>query len=61
MAIGGYSINGYLWLFHYKPLVVIDGYYMLYYEYWRLFYRTDICFRQKKIKYSAGKKFQDII
>jgi hypothetical protein len=38
IAIGAYSINGYLWLFHYKPLVAIDGYYMLYYDYWRLFY-----------------------
>jgi hypothetical protein len=31
MAIGGYSINGYCWLFYYSPLViillvVIDGY-----------------------------------
>jgi hypothetical protein len=31
MAIDGYFINGYWWLFHYKPLmvvllVVIDGY-----------------------------------
>jgi len=31
VAIGGYFINGYWWLFHYKPLVVIlvlniDGY-----------------------------------
>jgi len=26
MAISGYFINGYLWLFHYKPLVAIDGY-----------------------------------
>jgi hypothetical protein len=26
MVIGGYFINGYWWLFHCKPLVVIDGY-----------------------------------
>jgi hypothetical protein len=24
-----YSINGYWWLFHYKPLVGIDGYWSL--------------------------------
>jgi hypothetical protein len=33
MAIGGYSINGYWWLFYCKPLVVIslvviDGYFI---------------------------------
>jgi hypothetical protein len=33
MAIGGYSINGYWWLFRCKPLVVIllvviDGYFV---------------------------------
>jgi hypothetical protein len=33
MAIGGYSINGYWWLFRYKPLgvillVVSDGYFI---------------------------------
>jgi hypothetical protein len=33
VAIGGYFINDYLWLFHYKPLVVIllvviDGYFI---------------------------------
>ncbi len=26
MAIGGYSINDFWWLFRCKPLVVIDGY-----------------------------------
>ncbi len=26
MTIGGYSINGYCWLFHCQPLVAIDGY-----------------------------------
>ncbi len=28
MAIGGYFINVYWWLFHCKPLVVIDGYFI---------------------------------
>jgi hypothetical protein len=33
VAIGGYFINGYWWLFHHKPLVVIllvviDGYFI---------------------------------
>jgi len=28
MAIGDYYINGYWWLFHCKPLVVIDGYFI---------------------------------
>jgi hypothetical protein len=41
MAIGGYFINGYWWLFHYKPsmvilLVLIDGYFIN--GYWWLFY-----------------------
>jgi hypothetical protein len=26
--ICGYSINGVWWLFHYKPLVAIDGYFI---------------------------------
>jgi hypothetical protein len=26
MAIGGYFIGGYQWLFYCRPLVVIDGY-----------------------------------
>jgi hypothetical protein len=29
MVIGGYFINGYLWLFHYKPLVIIDDYLLM--------------------------------
>jgi len=28
MAIGGYFIDGYWWLFCCKPLVVIDGYFI---------------------------------
>jgi hypothetical protein len=36
MDIGGYSINGYWWLFYYRPLVVIlsmdiDGYFIVNY------------------------------
>jgi hypothetical protein len=34
VTIGGYSINGYWWLFYCKLLMVISGYYMLYYDYW---------------------------
>jgi hypothetical protein len=28
MGIDDYSINAYWWLFHYKPLVAINGYFI---------------------------------
>jgi hypothetical protein len=51
MAIGGYFINGYWWLFHCKPLVVIllvviDGYFINGYFingcYWLLYYKLPL-------------------